>query len=419
MSTTVLRARGLSKRYHLGELGRGTSIGRSVSRMLRRSEAASRGDAFWALRDVSFDVHEGEVVGLIGRNGAGKSTLLKVLSRITYPTEGRVQIRGRVGSLLEVGTGFHPELTGRENIQLNGAILGMRRQELQRKFSEIVEFAEIDKFIDTPVKRYSSGMYVRLAFAVAAHLEPEVLLVDEVLSVGDVAFQRKCLGKIEEVAQQQRTVLFVSHQIDSVQQLCQRVLLLAGGRVQHFGPTQDVIDEYLSDVETSTDGDFDLQGLTTRAAHHTPVLRRLRIRAEDGTMTTTFRPHEALVAEVVVDPPHTLLEPIIGIGVSDHFGRRIFTVASMFEPAGLEPIKGLSRVRCRIPDIRLGSGRYLLSVAVHDRYHGELDSLENIAEFEVIWQNSYATGEPFRAVYGPVLSRSEWELIDSDPADEG
>ncbi|MDQ3971711.1 MAG: ABC transporter ATP-binding protein [Thermoproteota archaeon] len=394
---TVLRADGLSKVYQLGELGRGKG----------------RKD-FWALRDVSFEVNEGEVVGLIGRNGAGKSTLLKVLSRIVYPTEGRAQIKGRVGSLLEVGTGFHPELTGRENIRLNGAILGMRRRELTRKFDEIVAFAEIDQFIDTPVKRYSSGMYVRLAFAVAAHLEPEVLLVDEVLSVGDVAFQRKCLGKIEEVAQAQRTVLFVSHQIDSVQQLCGRVLMLAGGRVQAFGPADEVIASYLSDVATSADGEFHLGEHQTRAAHHEPVIRRLRLLDDRGATTTTFGPHDELVVEVVVEPPRPLLDPMVGIGVSDHFGRRVFTVASGFEPAGMPQVRGPSVVRCRIPDLRLGSGRYLLSVAVHDRYQGELDSLENIAEFEVVWQNSYGTGEPFRALYGPVLSRSEWSLADAD-----
>jgi lipopolysaccharide transport system ATP-binding protein len=414
MPTTVLRTTALGKRYELGELGRGSA----VSRLLRRGQASEE-NVFWALRNVSFDVHEGEVVGLIGRNGAGKSTLLKVLSRITYPTEGRAQIKGRVGSLLEVGTGFHPELTGRENIHLNGAILGMRRQELARKFDEILAFAEIERFIDTPVKRYSSGMYVRLAFAVAAHLEPEVLLVDEVLSVGDVAFQRKCLGKIEEVAQQQRTVLFVSHQIDSVQHLCQRVLMLSGGRVEAFGPTDEVIASYLSDAATSTDGDFHLAAHHTRAGRHKPVIRHLRLRAEDGTMTTTFGPRDGLVAEIAIDPPHALDEPLIGIGVSDHFGRRIFTVASSFEPAGLGTIRRPSTVRCRIPELRLGSGRYLLSVAVHDRYAGELDSLENIAEFEVIWQNSYGTGEPYRAVFGPVLSRSEWQLTEDDRADEG
>jgi len=412
VSAPVLRASGLSKRYQLGEHGRGTSLGRSLARMLGSSGDEARDNVFWALRDVSFDIHEGEVVGLIGRNGAGKSTLLKVLSRITHPTEGRAQIRGRVGSLLEVGTGFHPELTGRENIQLNGAILGMRRQELQRKFAEIVEFAEIEQFIDTPVKRYSSGMYVRLAFAVAAHLEPEVLLVDEVLSVGDVAFQRKCLGKIEEVAHEQRTVLFVSHQIDSIQQLCQRVLLLRGGRVQAFGPTQDVIAAYLSDAATSADGDFDLWDHPTRAGHHTPVIRRLRLCADDGSMTTRYGPYDPMVAEILVEPPHTLRDPIIGLGISDHFGRRIFTVASFFEPEGLEPISGLSRIRCRIPELRLGSGRYLVSVSVQDRYYGEFDGLENVAEFEVYWQNSYGTGEPFRPVFGPVLSKSRWERLE-------
>ncbi|MDP8967324.1 MAG: ABC transporter ATP-binding protein [Actinomycetota bacterium] len=411
MSVSVIRTSGLGKRYQLGERRAGQSVKDAVGRVLRRSDEPPR-SSFWALRDVSFDVHEGEVVGIIGRNGAGKSTLLKVLSRITYPTEGRAEIRGRVGSLLEVGTGFHPELTGRENVYLNGAILGMRSRELQRKFTEIVEFAEIETFIDTPVKRYSSGMYVRLAFAVAAHLEPEVLLVDEVLSVGDIAFQRKCLGKIEEVAHQQRTVLFVSHQIDSIQQLCQRVLLLASGQVQAFGPTQDVIGAYLSDAASSSDGDFDLSAHPTRAVHHAPVIRRLRLYADDGTMTTRYGPHDPMVAEILVEPPHLLREPIVGIGVSDHFGRRIFTVASFFEPEGLEPIKDLSLIRCRIPELRLGSGRYLLSVSVQDRYHGELDGLENIAEFEVYWQNSYGTGEPYRPVFGPVLSSSRWERLD-------
>ena len=213
-----------------------------------------RGDTdpsiFWALKDVSFDVHEGEVVGIIGRNGAGKSTLLKILSQITEPTEGEVRIHGRIASLLEVGTGFHPELSGRENIYLNGAILGMTRREIQSKFDEIVAFAEVDRFIDTPVKRYSSGMYVRLAFAVAAHLEPEILLVDEVLAVGDVQFQKKCLGKMGEVAKGGRTVLFVSHNMGAVRSLCSRALLLECGRVESQGTTDSVVDAYLSTAST-------------------------------------------------------------------------------------------------------------------------------------------------------------------------
>lgn len=204
-----------------------------------------RDEYFWALNDVSFDVKQGEVLGIIGRNGAGKSTLLKILSRITRPTSGRVELYGRVGSLLEVGTGFHPELTGRENIYLNGAILGMSRSEIRRKFDEIVDFAEIERFLDTPVKYYSSGMYVRLAFAVAAHLEPEILVVDEVLAVGDAKFQKKSLGKMESVAKQGRTVLFVSHQMNAVRTLCVDTLLLSKGKIVTFGRTNDVISEYL------------------------------------------------------------------------------------------------------------------------------------------------------------------------------
>ena len=411
VSDVVLRATGLSKRYQIGERHPGRALRSKVARALGGPQRPDESD-FWALRDVSFDVHQGEVVGIIGRNGAGKSTLLKVLSRITHPTAGRAEIRGRVGSLLEVGTGFHPELTGRENIALNGAILGMRRREMQRKFDEIVDFAQIGPFIDTPVKRYSSGMYVRLAFSVAAHLEPEILLVDEVLSVGDAEFQRRCLGKLEEVAHQHRTVLFVSHQIDSVQQLCQHVLLLRDGRVHAYGPTDEVIAMYLGDVATSEDGEFDLKVHSTRATHHVPVVHGLRLLAEDDTVTRTFAPYDVMVAEILVEPPFTLTDPVVGVGISDSYGRRIFTVASFFEPEGLAAISGPSRIRCRIPELRLGNGRYLVSLSVQDRYYGELDGLENVAEFEVVWRNSYGTGEPYRAVFGPVLSRSRWECLE-------
>src|SRR5437763_16655844 len=209
---------------------------------------------FWALKDVSFEVQRGEVVGIIGRNGAGKSTLLKILSRITEPTEGRVRIKGRVASLLEVGTGFHPELTGRENIFLNGSILGMTKAEIKSKFDEIVAFAETEKFLDTPVKRYSSGMYVRLAFAVAAHLEPEILIVDEVLAVGDAQFQQKCLGKMEEVSKGGRTVLFVSHHLPSIQRLCSHGVYLQAGAISVAGTAHKAIESYLSSSQLGTDG---------------------------------------------------------------------------------------------------------------------------------------------------------------------
>src|SRR5881398_3340272 len=247
MTAPVIHGEYLSKRYRRvlivdpGPRHALEKFVRSPLATLRRPKA----EMFWALKDVSLDVHEGEVLGLIGRNGAGKTTLLKILSRITRPTEGWAEIHGRVGSLLEVGTGFHPELTGRENAFLSGAILGMSKAEIARKFDEIVAFAELEKFIDTPVKHYSSGMYVRLAFAVAAHLEPEILLVDEVLAVGDAEFQRRCLGRMQEFGASGRTVLFVSHNMQAVARLCQRALLLDGGRVVRDGPSAEVVAQYL------------------------------------------------------------------------------------------------------------------------------------------------------------------------------
>jgi len=250
--TPIIKVQDLGKRYQIGareeayETLREAIVGVVRSPLQRFARNRSAADVLWALRDVSFEVEPGEVVGIIGRNGAGKSTLLKILSRITKPTSGGVDLYGRVGSLLEVGTGFHPELTGRENIYLNGAILGMPRAEIRRKFDEIVEFAEIDKFLDTPVKRYSSGMYVRLAFAVAAHLEPEILIVDEVLAVGDASFQKKCLGKMGQVAKQGRTVLFVSHNMPAVKSLCGRAILLSAGRISQDGSVNEVVNSYLT-----------------------------------------------------------------------------------------------------------------------------------------------------------------------------
>ncbi|MCX5933616.1 MAG: ABC transporter ATP-binding protein, partial [Pseudanabaena sp. LacPavin_0818_WC45_MAG_42_6] len=259
MSDVVIRVENLSKKYIIGhqKQERHTSFrdvlsngAKSLWQGLtcdRKANSDDLSEEFWALKDVSFEIKQGDRVGIIGRNGAGKSTLLKILSRITEPTAGKISIRGRVASLLEVGTGFHPELTGRENIYLNGAILGMDRSEIKKKFDEIVAFAEVEKFLDTPVKRYSSGMYVRLAFAVAAHLEPEILIVDEVLAVGDAQFQKKCLGKLEDVAEKEgRTVLFVSHQMASIQKLCQRSIWLDHGEVIDIDTTQRVVNKYLN-----------------------------------------------------------------------------------------------------------------------------------------------------------------------------
>jgi lipopolysaccharide transport system ATP-binding protein len=249
MGTVAIRAEVLGKRYRIGERERYLALRDALVRWAKaparlRARRAPEDSHIWALRDVSFEVPEGEAVGIIGRNGAGKTTLLKILARVTDPTEGYAEVRGRVGSLLEVGTGFHPELTGRENVFLSGAILGMSKRDIQRRFDEIVEFAGVERFIDTPLKRYSAGMQMRLAFAVAAHLEPDILLVDEVLAVGDIEFQRKCLGKMEEVEGEGRTVIFVSHQMNQIRRLCQRVLWLDGGHIAHEGPTAKVTAAY-------------------------------------------------------------------------------------------------------------------------------------------------------------------------------
>ncbi len=257
--TTVISIENLSKTYHLGQIGTGTfsrdlevwwaKMRGNPNPLLRIGEkdrGNHAGEQLWALRDVSFTVKQGEVLGIIGRNGAGKSTLLKILSRVTAPTSGRIKVNGRIASLLEVGTGFHPELTGRENVYLNGSLMGMHQQEIKRKFDEIINFAEVEKFIDTPVKRYSSGMYVRLAFAVAAHLEPEILVVDEVLAVGDVMFQKKCLGKLGDVAKEGRTVLFVSHDMGAVRRLCTAGIVLNNGKIEYRGGVEEAIESYLS-----------------------------------------------------------------------------------------------------------------------------------------------------------------------------
>ena len=253
----IIQVKNLSKQYKIGADTTYKTLSGSITDTLRSplktlKNYNKQNEIFWALKDINFEVNRGEVVGIIGRNGAGKSTLLKVLSRITHPTEGEIKLRGRVGSLLEVGTGFHPELTGRENIYFNGAILGMKKREIDEKFDEIVKFAEIDKFLDTPVKRYSSGMYVRLAFAVAAHMDPEILIVDEVLAVGDAAFQKKCLGKMGEVAEGGRTVLFVSHQMNAIKTLCSRCLWISEGQIVKNGSPQEVVENYLKrdDIQT-------------------------------------------------------------------------------------------------------------------------------------------------------------------------
>jgi lipopolysaccharide transport system ATP-binding protein len=283
----AIRATGLAKRYRLGEMqaAYGTlreSLSHTAKKLTGREPRHAQ-EEIWALQDVSFTVDEGEVLGVIGRNGAGKSTLLKVLTRITTPTKGRAEIRGRVGSLLEVGTGFHPELTGRENVYLNGAILGMKRRDIKRKLPEIVAFSGVERFIDTPVKRYSSGMYVRLAFSVAAHLEPEILLVDEVLAVGDAEFQARCLGRMEDLGSTGRTVLFVSHNMQAVAQLCDRAILLDGGRIVRDGQSEEIVAHYLQ----TTAGSGSVRSWTEEDAPGDDLVRLRSVRIVDEDAATT------------------------------------------------------------------------------------------------------------------------------------
>ncbi len=371
MTDIAIRVDNLSKLYHLGaRQQRHDTLRDALTSRFRRAHQSTNSqstssDDLWALKDVSFEVKRGEVLGIIGRNGAGKSTLLKILSRITEPTSGRAEIHGRVGSLLEVGTGFHPELTGRENIFLNGAILGMRRVEIQRRFDEIVAFAEIERFLDTPVKRYSSGMYVRLAFAVAAHLEPEILLVDEVLAVGDAAFQKKCLGKMGDVASQGRTVLFVSHQMNAIQSLCQQCVLLSNGHIMEHGGASHVVSQYmrtgLAVVEWRPDEDYG----SFRNPYFAPVRfalvdRDLRIISQGISADQEW----GILIDGVVETLHSALT--VGIAVSSLNGDLLFwsyhtDVTPQDWP---ELCKGHNRLVCWMPSHLLNEGEYRIELMV-------------------------------------------------------
>jgi lipopolysaccharide transport system ATP-binding protein len=335
-------------------------------------------EEFWALKNVSFQVKEGEVLGIIGRNGAGKSTLLKVLSRITEPSEGRVLLRGRVASLLEVGTGFHPELTGRENIFLNGAILGMRRSDIQRKFDEIVSFAGVERFLDVPVKRYSSGMYVRLAFSVAAHLECDVLIVDEVLAVGDHEFQRKCLGKMHDVASNEgRTVLLVSHNLTAINEMADRALLLDAGRVAVDGSVSDALSTYLSKGAMAP-----IYVCPRERPRHTPHLRRVKVLTSDPNGMHRFG--EPLEIEFLIKHDEPMLRGCLSFQIINQYQQSAVHAFAYYPDIQFGSLPGESTLVCRFPSLRLNVGQFYLRIFLAEPPGGRMyETIDGICLFEI------------------------------------
>lgn len=426
----AIKVEHLSKLYRLGT-GQGgyqtlreriTEAASTPWRLLRakalQAKHAANGecpkdDKLWALKDVSVTIERGDVVGVIGRNGAGKSTFLKILSRITEPTSGRAELRGRVGSLLEVGTGFHTELTGRENIYLSGAICGMSRREIAAKFDAITAFAEVDRFLDTPVKRYSSGMFVRLAFAVASHMESEILLVDEVLAVGDTAFQKKCLGKMDEVSRSGRTVLFVSHNMATILNLCEKTLLFERGRVNFFGDSEEAIRRYRNQCSTPAGAEIDLEDHPNRRNGSTAILGRIRMLDPAGQPTAQYCCGEAMTVEVALTPNCPVGEPDIAIGFEDTFGRRLFTAATYLSDSPKPVLHRSARAVCRIPELPLAPGEYYLTLNAGPSHARWTDVIDQAASIEVTAADYYGNGRLPNPDWGRVLMRSQWETTEA------
>ena len=412
MTKPVIKVSGLGKRYRIGAQGP-VSLRDAIAGAVRaplRSLQAKNGSGknfIWALRDVSFEVSAGEVVGVIGRNGAGKSTLLKILSRITKPTEGRVALKGRVGSLLEVGTGFHSELTGRENVFLNGAVLGMTRREIERKFDEIVAFAETEAFLDTPVKHYSSGMIVRLAFAVAAHLEPEIMIIDEVLAVGDFAFQKKCLGKMNEVAKHGRTVLFVSHDISAVNALCQRVILLHEGSILKSGPTEEVTRYYLDSanklyspinwvpVNTANGGEIQLNGVAVEQA---------------GEATNVVSCRDPFSLKLDYDVKRAVRGSRFFLILRNSKGELVFTTSDydIPTPEAITRQTGRFITKIEVPGGLLKSGSYLGTIGVDVANDRVVFAADDVLQFDVFEPKDDTQAERHNRV-GVIAPLLEWE----------
>jgi len=417
MNKPIIEINHLSKKYQIGETQSYYALRDTLADLMKnpfkKKSSEIKKDEFWALKDINFTVNQGEVVGIIGRNGAGKSTLLKILSQITPPTEGEVILRGRVGSLLEVGTGFHPELTGKENIYLNGAILGMKRAEVKKKFDEIVDFAGVEKFLDMPMKRYSSGMYMRLAFAVAAHLETEILIVDEVLAVGDAEFQKKCLGKMGDVAKEGRTVLFVSHNMGSVRNLCRTTILLESGTVSMFSKTESVVERYtksIKDLSSSyilKDKQFDV--------NKEFVIKKIAVEntlEKSDSYISTNSNFNIMITYKVFKPETTVGFTIL---LYSEDGQLLFSSLSNQEKKWLdknhEP--GTYTATCSIPANLLNNGRYIISVISFEKNYSNISELQHALTFEVL-EGGNLRGD-FTGIFGgyfrPYLN---WEFKKND-----
>jgi lipopolysaccharide transport system ATP-binding protein len=420
MSSTVAQAaikvEGLGKQYRIGVdkqlLNTHTlrdAVANSISGLFRGRQDSSKtpSGVVWALRDCTLSVKEGEIIGIIGRNGSGKSTLLKILSDIVEPTEGRAEIRGRVASLLEVGTGFHSELTGRENVFLNGAMLGMKRYEVQRNFSKIVEFAGIGDYIDTPVKRYSSGMYTRLGFAVAAHLEPEVLIVDEVLAVGDYEFQQRCIGRMKEVGQGGRTVLFVSHNMAAVESLCNRCVLLDSGRLAMEGEPHDLTREYrrrLSEVGNQSFAKLD----QVEGASRTQRLLQSACMVDDrGDLTTAIPVSRAFEIRIGVRAETKLDNIVFVVRIDNTFGGRVLTLRSPLKDTDCREVQGELEVVCKVNEFPLAPGSYTVGLAMLHRKQ-VIDEVPNALTLTVTEGDIF--GEARGAPAGMVVARSDWSV---------
>jgi lipopolysaccharide transport system ATP-binding protein len=419
MPKPIIEIQNIGKRYRIGAnkepyLSLRDEISKFFSKRRMKGNRDSDQD-FWALKDVSFTVQEGEAVGIIGRNGAGKSTLLKILSQITPPTEGKITMRGRVASLLEVGTGFHPELTGRENIYLNGAILGMTRSEIRAKFDEIVAFAEIDKFLDTPVKRYSSGMYVRLAFAVAAHMEPEILVVDEVLAVGDVEFQKKCLGKMDQVAKGGRTILFVSHNMQAIKMLCKKAILLQAGKCIMEAQTQDIVNNYLSESSAKQCGIRTWDDVRSCPGDEHLNLIAVRLKNELGNITDQFESSKPIIIELELDIKKPDPDLTVGFDLTRSDGVVIFRSLHNDEQTTTSISRGCRLFKAIIPCNLLNAGNYAVAprISIFNQKWIVDYQFPSVVSFDLIFTHGKSSymNHPDRWQNGIIAPVLEWSVL--------